>query len=55
MVWPCPSKRPLKTGMESKAVPERERSLSRTTCFPSDQVSREQFFASSRRSCAVRM
>ena len=55
MVWPFPSKVPPKTGMGVKSTPSKEMSASKTTRFPTDQVSRRQFSISSIRSSASLM
>ena len=52
IMWPLPSKIPPKVGMGKKSASSKERSAFRITSFPTDQVSRRQFSASSRRSSA---
>ena len=55
MLWPLPIKVPPKEGIGEKDIPSKEMSVSRTTYFPMDQVSRRQESARSRRSSAVRI
>ena len=52
---PQPSKSPLNIGIGLKSIPARDISLSKMTCLPSDQESKEHFFANSDKSAAVRI